>query len=656
MKHENKRWQQIWGGVFIALSLLIYAFPFIGPVAKQPVARQFQELLNQISINSGLVRAIPANRLTTSPAMKVVDFLSNPPALCLLFVGVAWVWNARKKVGIWSYRVIAVYLVLLSAGLLVDVYITRGRQMVKSPYPIVEAVAALIFLGTAAFFFWRATMLAKLCKEAEPGTGSAPAQPRVVEEAPVPAGPARPRRPATVASCNVLQTSSASPHLWQFDARGGAFKLCDEVAVRDGEVLASSVVGKSWSSLLQTRLNVAWLPPENVFLRVAQFPQSNFEETRAMVELQLEKLSPIPVTQALWTIHLLPHSAGNMQTVIVIIVERSVVEEFLGQLEKRGFVADMLETSMLDQLLAVPISGDGAWIYPEARGKANTALVAWWYGGVLQNIDFITLPAGNDRAASMRDQLTQMAWGGELEGWLTSPPRWHLVADKAMSAEWELPLHESMEQPVEVVTPVSRPELAALTAKRAAQTQLSANLLPAEFAARYKEQFVDRLWLRGLGAVIALYLVVVLVYFVALGFFSYQTNAVEQQVKEITPAYTKVTELQARYKVLKERQELKYAALDCWQAVAEMMPEGLTLVSMNFGNGNRLMLAGTAPADQTGAIIDFIGKLHKAPAHGQPGELLFNPDKNDSLNEHINPGTATVNWTFELELKQGEAE
>jgi hypothetical protein len=445
----------------------------------------------------------------------------------------------------------------------------------------------------------------------------------------------------------VLQTSGASPQLWQFDARGGAFKLHHEFAVRDDEALASSVVGKSWSSLLQPKLNVAWLPPENVFLRVAQFPQSNLDETRAMVELQLEKLSPIPVTQALWTMHVLPHSAGNMQTVIAIIVERSVVEEFLGQLEKQGFVADMLEAPMLDQLQAVPISGDGAWIYPEARGNENSALVAWWYGGVLQNIDFISLAAGPDRAASMRDQLTQMAWAGELEGWLTSPPRWHLVADKAMAAEWERPLHESLEQPVEIVTPVSRPELAALTAKRAAQTALSANLLPAEFATRYRQQFVDRLWMRGLGAVLSLYLVGVLVYFVALGIMNFQANAVEKQVNDISPQYTKATELQARYKVLKERQALKYAALDCWQAVAELMPAGITLDSMNFGDGSRVLLTGTSPADQANSVIDFSGKLRKAP--------LFDPYKGDQLQKRLNPGTATETWSFGVELKQGEA-
>ena len=56
-----------------------------------------------------------------------------------------------------------------------------------------------------------------------------------------------------------------------------------------------------------------------------------------MVELQLEKLSPIPVTQVVWSVHPLPPSrTATLQTVIVMIVERKVVEEFLGQLEGQG--------------------------------------------------------------------------------------------------------------------------------------------------------------------------------------------------------------------------------------------------------------------------------------------------------------------------------
>src|SRR5215207_3902124 len=107
-------------------------------------------------------------------------------------------------------------------------------------------------------------------------------------------------------SCNVLHVGADTRRIWQFDARNGQFTLNREQTTRVGEPLPAGIARKNWTSVFQRKLNVAWLPPEHVFFRVAQFPQSSPEEIRSMVELQLEKLSPIPVAQALWTMHALP--------------------------------------------------------------------------------------------------------------------------------------------------------------------------------------------------------------------------------------------------------------------------------------------------------------------------------------------------------------
>src|SRR6266566_3936529 len=194
-------------------------------------------------------------------------------------------------------------------------------------------------------------------------------------------------------SCNVLQVSAEARQIWQFDARNGAFVLNRQQTSFAGEPLPARLVAKDWRTLWQPKLNIAWLPPEQVFLRVAQFPASDFNETLAMVELQLEKLSPMPVAQIVWSIHVLPHTEETLQTVVLMIVARNVVEEFLGQLEGQGYLADRLELPLLDQLQATTVAEDGAWIYPQTRDGKNTALVAWWYGGVLQNVDLLTLPA-----------------------------------------------------------------------------------------------------------------------------------------------------------------------------------------------------------------------------------------------------------------------
>jgi hypothetical protein len=451
-------------------------------------------------------------------------------------------------------------------------------------------------------------------------------------------------------SCNVLQVGPQSRLLWQFDARNGGFALNRQQVTAPGERLPSSVVARDLRSLFQRKLNVAWLPPENVFLRVIQLPHSEFNETLAMVELQLEKLSPVPVAQIVWTIQVLPHTDGNMQTVVVVIVARNVVEEFLGQLEGQGYLADRLELPLLDQLTATAINEDGAWIYPDALGSRNAALVAWWYGGILQNLDFVT--TASNRPEAIQEQLTQMAWAGEMEGWLTSPPHWHLVASGPTASEWETALRNGLDQPVQVLEPLPVQQLAAATARRATQAAPNANLLPPEFATRYQQQFVDRLWMRGLLAAGALYLLYVIGYGAVLGLALFQTSAVENKRDSIATEYTNTMQLKATYKVLTERNELKYAALDCWKTVAELMPETLSLESWNFGEGKKLSLNGSAPSnDQVQEILNFEKAVRKAT--DKDGNPMFAPNKGDYLSYRPGPNGSVV-WGFSVELKRSE--
>jgi len=457
--------------------------------------------------------------------------------------------------------------------------------------------------------------------------------------------------------------------LWQFDAKGGGFALNREHRNAIDELLPSRLVAKSWNSLWQPRLNVAWLPPENVFLRVIELPRSSFDETFAMVELQLEKLSPMPVTQIVWTIHILSHRAAapppgaakpeaaaaaetkpeDLQTVVVVIVERSVVEEFLGKLEGRGYLADRLEAPMLDQLEAAATTEDGAWIYPLALAGQSAALVAWWGGGTLRNLSFVVLPPGGDRAKHLKAQLAQLAWAGELEGWLTTPPvRWHLVADPVNAADWENALREGLGDPVQVTPPLPPAELAARTACRAAPAGSRASLLPEEFPTRYHQQFIDRLWLRGLAMTGVLYAIGVVIYFCATGVLAYRTQGVEQQVAARSGSYTNALELKARYDILKERGELKYAALECWKTVAEQMPGGIVLQRFSFANGQKLTLSGTATPDQISMLFDFENGMKKAQLNEQP---MFGAG--DQLNYHQNNNQVT--WNFSLKLQHMEA-
>ena len=455
-------------------------------------------------------------------------------------------------------------------------------------------------------------------------------------------------------TCNVLESGDEFRQLWQFGFRNGQVSLTGQRKLAFQEVLPAQAVAKDWSTLFQRKLNIAWLPADQIFLRVVHLPAADRAELQSMVELQLEKLSPLPVTQIVWSLELLPKKDENLQPAIVIIVARDLVEAFLGKLETAGYLVDRLEVPCLHQLLETEFAEDGVWIYPAVQAGQNLCLLAWSFGGTLQQVQLVHLPDAENRTALVIEQLTKTAWAGEVEGWLTSRVRCHLVADLATAPLWEAALGQWTGEPVVTVEPLPEPKLSEVAARRAARGESEANLLPVEYRVRYQQQFVDRLWMGGLGAVIGIYILGVLIYLGALQVLNYQTSRVEDQVASISNDYTNAVRLRERIDVLQGQLHLKYAALDCFKAVAETLPADLTLGSFQFQRGQKLVLSGTAPPEATTQITDYNDDLRKVKVDGQ---LLFGKVSPPRVNNRAATGGGqTLNWDFNCELNRREIE
>lgn len=461
-------------------------------------------------------------------------------------------------------------------------------------------------------------------------------------------------------SCNVLKSEAQGRQLWQFG--GGKFNLVKTESKLPGQSLPEKLVAKDWQTLFQPRLNIAWVPADKVFLRVLQLPKADAAETRSMVELQLEKISPLPVAQIVWSYEivplvrqnvlgqeLLPQATGELQTVIVIMVSRAFVEEFLGRIEGEGFLPDRLELPLLDQLLGLKIDADGVWLLPGIDAHANSCLVSWWYGGVLHHVSILHVPAGEGRAAALQEQIAQTAWAGESEGWMIAEPKFKLVADEATAKEW-LPLFPA-EQAPDVVAPVASETLAQVTARRVATEGKTTNLLPEEYAARYKQQFIDRLWMRALGAVVALYMAGVLVYIGIAKVAEYRYDSMQKEVGQLGVAFTNTIRLKEQLTVMQDTLDLQYAALECYKAIADNLPQELTLRSMRFDQGRRVTYSGTASLDDRTKVLDLNEKMIKVTIRDQ---ALFGKVNAPSMPPAA--GGQTLNWSFACELKRGESQ
>jgi hypothetical protein len=186
-----------------------------------------------------------------------------------------------------------------------------------------------------------------------------------------------------------------------------------------------------------------------------------------------------------------------------------------------------------------------------------------------------------------------------------------------------------------------------MSARRSVQANGVATLVPAEYTTRYRQQFVDRLWMCGLGAIVVLYMIGVVIYFGALQVLKFQRYRLQSQVKAISESHTNAKKMEARIKVLEERKNLQFAALDCWKVVAEMLPTEVSIDQMIFNRGKTFDLYGTVPQDNQLQVTDFNQDLRRAKVNG---ELLFSEVDTPRLDIR----GAVVNWKFSCKLRSGE--
>jgi hypothetical protein len=452
-------------------------------------------------------------------------------------------------------------------------------------------------------------------------------------------------------TCNVLSAEPTNREVWRFTRNGNRCVPAGQKALGVTEALPSNWVAKGWSHLWNPRLNVAWLPHDKVFLRVLHLPPCEEAEVPSMVEFQLEKLSPLPLAQIVWTVEHVPTAQaapGTPRTVLVLIAARDVVEEHLGRLEAGGYQADRLELPAVHELIERPVAENSAWIYPRKEGDNASCIIAWWFGGVLQQVSLFRLTGEANWTKELQDQVAKVVWAGEVEGWMATPFHWHLVADDATAKAWQPVVEQVAETSVSVVRPKPLTELAAISAAHAMRNGLNAGLMPADNVLKYKQQFAERLWMRGLGVIALIYVLAVGVYLGVMQYHIYQRNSLARKTDDLEAEYKKAVLLSEKIKVVEAQISLRFAALEAWKSIVVNLPENMTLVDLSFDRGARLTVVGTVDANSKDKVLDYTDKLRSLSTDGR---AVFKEVSVPNMNRM---GSTTMwNWSFGCELGGG---
>ena len=409
--------------------------------------------------------------------------------------------------------------------------------------------------------------------------------------------------------CNVALADESSVRLWQTHLSGDKFVLRQEITGGQDNPLPETAVIKKWKHLIRNRLDIGWMPYSQVFLRVVQLPECEPEEFRDMLEFQLEKLAPLPVAQIVWSYETIPSSVEGQVTALVIAAEIRHVESQLELLERTGFQADRLEVPWCHELTTLDRERDRIWIRLALQQETAVVLAAWVLDRTIRHVAISEYPDNDQGRTGLIDQLRRTAWTGELEGWQQSLPPVTLCCPEEHAAPWRQALKSWSPHPLESQDPPKPKEAAQLSAQRAAQGLAQANLQPEGHRIRYRQHFIDSIWMKGVAGMIMAYVLIVLVFFVLLEWIGHQESNLSAQVRTIAPQYTNVIKMEQQIGVMREQQDLREYALECLTVVAASLPTGFTLQNFNFTYGQTLTLRGDAGGDGSQALVDFRSAL-----------------------------------------------
>ena len=450
-------------------------------------------------------------------------------------------------------------------------------------------------------------------------------------------------------NCNVFSLSGTARKVWRFQVKAGEPVATEALTLGPGTALPPGLTSGDWRRLLQPRLNLAWLPADSVFVRSVELPAATPEEIPEMIEFQLERLSPLPPAQVVWTVEAVEGGAAGSMTAWVTLASRTAIEDWLARLEQEGYVADELDLPLLRELRGCRPTDDGLWLLVEETPTGRVVLVAWFLQGRWREIGLVRLAQGAAGVAQLVDELTRNAWAGEFGGWLKGLPPVIVQSDPGVGSDLDTALQEWSGQPVRF-EPRADSARVAEAAVRSRLGSSARSLIPADIVKRRRDEFIDSLWIRSLGVAAVAYLVVVFCFMVALKVQEYRLDSVRDAGNAIAQTYTNSLQLKAQIGILQDQVALRFAALDAWRAAVEALPETLTLNQLDFTRGRALELAGTVASDNTAEVTRFNSQLKKIEANGQP---LFARVDPATFFPAQGPG-GSVRWSFKAELKRAE--
>lgn len=354
-------------------------------------------------------------------------------------------------------------------------------------------------------------------------------------------------------------------------------------------------------------------PAEQMLLRVMEFPAVEEDELAAMVEIQLDKISPQPLDRMYWDFELIYRGREKVR-VMVAAVGRELVDQagrFFAGIKQELDGVDCAALGLWDRLRTEEVE-EGVWRIWLVGLEAGMLLLVSDEHGPLEYRVVEPVAAGEAAdalAQELADEISYMLatleaqWGAAAGVSIT-------FVGEGQEPEWLGRLAELLELPVTTREQVVLEAAAGGVAARALAEERTVDLAPREWAERRRYRRARRrliaagagvllVWLSLMGAAVAF-----------LGLEERRLQEVLDKQQAVEKPAAELRELRRKVRGLQLYADRSHSVLETLREAVSLMPDGVELTSFVYKKGRSVQLRGTC--HRTEPIYEFFSRLEKS--------------------------------------------
>jgi Tfp pilus assembly protein PilN len=357
------------------------------------------------------------------------------------------------------------------------------------------------------------------------------------------------------------------------------------------------------------------IPASWALLRIIDLPEATPQELQSMVELQVDKFSPFPTDEATFAYEIFDTKDGRHRVMLGAIPTKTA--DTLGAcLNNAGLSPKWIDINLL-----------GWWHLLRDAGKTEGHHSRVFI--ILDDDDCDMIVATGNTPVTVRslsrmhdlsadevaDEIAQ-----ETVYTMTSLDMDRMGAPLSEISVWhrgEQPatlLHRLREQfpvPVHATALDTLPPLSEGLLRRASNRQGLMDLAPAAWHLTEKRRRDRQRLIRLSSALLGVWVLAMLVVFGGLQYQKQRLARLNSKLEQLTPAADNARMVRDRVRVLQQYVERKHSALECLREIADLLPPGISLKSINYNKAKGLEISGEA--DAVTLIYDFKKEMEKSP-------------------------------------------